>query len=73
MTDEVAKYEEDNHALTVGVTDSMDRSESNSNTLQREDTEDTIIRFGKLKLRGKTDDLPQYVADSFPRHYVEEE
>jgi len=23
---------------------------------------DTMIRIGKLKLRGKTDDLPQYVS-----------
>jgi len=73
MANEVAKNERDDNALTVSFTDGMNRSTSNSNMLQREDTEDTIRRLGKFKLRGKTDDLPQYVADSPTMHGCEEE
>lgn len=35
---------------------STGRSESNANALENTDT---ILTFGKFKLRGKTDDLPQ--------------
>ncbi|TVY83020.1 Outward-rectifier potassium channel [Lachnellula suecica] len=56
MADGVA-VDRDNHTtLTRESTANMDSSVSNVNSLQREDT---ITRLGKLKLRGKTDDLPQ--------------
>jgi hypothetical protein len=65
MTDEFAKDGDDGGTLTANSTGGMDRSTSNSSTLEREDTNNTIRRLGKLKLRGKTDDLPQYVVEYF--------
>ncbi|TVY47555.1 Outward-rectifier potassium channel TOK1, partial [Lachnellula cervina] len=53
---EVATERNDDNALTNIFTDDINTSTSSANTLEREDT---IARFGKLKLRGKTDDLPQ--------------
>jgi hypothetical protein len=66
MTDEFRKDRDDGGTLAANSTGVMDRSTSNSDTLEREDTNNTIRRLGKLKLRGKTDDLPQYVMDYFP-------
>lgn len=65
---EVATERNDDNALTNIFTDDINTSTSSANTLEREDT---IARFGKLKLRGKTDDLPQYVAPYL--HCLEEE
>ncbi|TVY38332.1 Outward-rectifier potassium channel, partial [Lachnellula subtilissima] len=52
----VATERSDDNALTSSFTYDNNRSTSSSNTLERGDT---ITRFGKLRLRGKTDDLPQ--------------
>jgi len=54
----VATERSDDNALTSSFTDDINRSTSSSNTLEREDP---ITRVGRFKLRGKTDDLPQWV------------
>ncbi|TVY48232.1 Outward-rectifier potassium channel [Lachnellula occidentalis] len=52
----VATERSNDNALTINFTDDINRSTSSANTLEKEDT---VTRFGKLRLRGKTDDLPQ--------------